>query len=225
MEVKKNRKADLERLKPGFIKLGVIIGLSITLIAFEWNTGIPDWTDIWTRSGEKFDDVYEPLAPKVEEKIVPPQIAMSEFIKIMDDKSVFIPPPIDFDWIDPDDNVPEWVPSGDLPLAPEDKIEIVVEEMPRFGDEGIDAFHRWVQARVRYPEEAAANNVMGTVYVGFVIEKDGSVSNIEIFKSPHNSLSEEVIGVIKRSPKWTPGFQLGNPARVRFAINVSFVLK
>ncbi|WP_418683270.1 TonB family protein, partial [Alistipes putredinis] len=79
---------------------------------------------------------------------------------------------------------------------------LVVDTPPQFNGGDIGEFRRWVQMNVKYPAEALGKNIYGKVLVTFVIEKDGSVGNAEIFKSPDKSLADEVLRVIGKSPKW-----------------------
>lgn len=102
---------------------------------------------------------------------------------------------------------------------------LVVDTPPQFNGGDIGEFRRWVQMNVKYPEEALGKNIYGKVLVTFVIEKDGSVGNAEIFKSPDKSLADEVLRVIGKSPKWTPGKQRGEAVRVKFGMPVDFAVQ
>ena len=102
---------------------------------------------------------------------------------------------------------------------------LVVDTPPQFNGGDIGEFRRWVQMNVKYPAEALGKNIYGIVLVTFVIEKDGSVGNAEIFKSPDKSLADEVLRVIGKSPKWTPGKQRGEAVRVKFGMPVDFAVQ
>ena len=102
---------------------------------------------------------------------------------------------------------------------------LVVDTPPQFNGGDIGEFRRWVQMNVKYPAEALGINIYGKVLVTFVIEKDGSVGNAEIFKSPDKSLADEVLRVIGKSPKWTPGKQRGEAVRVKFGMPVDFAVQ
>lgn len=102
---------------------------------------------------------------------------------------------------------------------------LVVDTPPQFNGSDIGEFRRWVQMNVKYPAEALGKNIYGKVLVTFVIEKDGSVGNAEIFKSPDKSLADEVLRVIGKSPKWTPGKQRGEAVRVKFGMPVDFAVQ
>jgi len=98
----------------------------------------------------------------------------------------------------------------------------IVEVMPSFRGGDLTKFHDWVQKRTNYPQEAIDNKIKGTVILTFIVEKDGSVSNVSIVKGVHPLLDTEAVKAISESPKWSPGLQRGQPVRVRFLIPLIF---
>jgi protein TonB len=98
----------------------------------------------------------------------------------------------------------------------------LVEVMPAFKGGDLNKFHDWVWKRTNYPPAAIENKIKGTVFITFIIEKDGSVSNVTVIKGVHPLLDEEAVKVISDSPKWSPGLQRGQPVRVRFQIPITF---
>jgi periplasmic protein TonB len=99
---------------------------------------------------------------------------------------------------------------------------MMVELMPTFKGGGIEKFRDWVQKRTIYPVMAQDNGIQGKVYLTFVVERDGTVTNVKIVKGVDKLLDDESIKAIESSPKWTPGLQRGRPVRVRFTINLVF---
>jgi periplasmic protein TonB len=99
----------------------------------------------------------------------------------------------------------------------------IVEVMPTFKGGDLNKFRDWVGKRINYPEEAITNKIKGTVFLTFIVEKDGTVSNVTITKGVNPLLDEEAVKAISESPKWSPGLQRGQPVRVRFLIPLSFV--
>jgi len=87
------------------------------------------------------------------------------------------------------------------------------------GDRALSAFLR---ENIRYPEEARRNNIQGTVYLSFIIERDGSVSNVRVDCSISNCLDAEAIRVVRAMPAWTPAMVEGEPVRMSFRIPVRF---
>ncbi|WP_276090535.1 energy transducer TonB [Pedobacter sp. JY14-1] len=96
-----------------------------------------------------------------------------------------------------------------------------IQAFPEF-EGGQKGWARYLQRNLRYPSEAQEINLQGKVFVSFVVERDGSVSNVQIERGIHKSLDEEAIRVILRSPKWKPGVQNGRNVRVRFHMPISF---
>ncbi len=101
-----------------------------------------------------------------------------------------------------------------------DKVFMVVQTKPKFpGD-----VNKYLADNTQYPADAEKNNIQGTVFVSFVIEKDGSVSTVKILRSVAPSLDKEAIRVVSSMPKWTPGMQNGHTVRVAYNLPLRFVL-
>ena len=107
----------------------------------------------------------------------------------------------------------------------EDPPFTTVEQMPTFQGGDLITFNRWVMSQIRYPEIAQQNGIQGLVLVKFIVETDGSLSNIKVIQSPDTSLTAEAVRVISNSPKWEPGRQRNLPVRVSFTMPVNFRLQ
>jgi periplasmic protein TonB len=105
-----------------------------------------------------------------------------------------------------------------------DNAFFIVEVMPTFKGGDINKFREWVMKRTNYPQAAVENKIQGKVYISFVVETDGTVSNVTIVKGVHPLIDAEAIRTIQSSPKWTPGLQRGQAVRVRYIIPLSFSL-
>lgn len=104
------------------------------------------------------------------------------------------------------------------------KVFDVVEKMPSYPG-GNGALQKWLAQNITYPAAAAENGVEGRVIVAFVVEPDGSVSDVRIARGVDPSLDREALSVVKRMPKWIPGMQNGSPVRVKFNVPVTFKLQ
>jgi len=101
----------------------------------------------------------------------------------------------------------------------------LVDVKPLFNGEDPDVeFRRWANSIMVYPREAAEQGITGRVFTEFIVECDGSVSNVTLLRGVHPLLDNEVLRVLNTSPKWTPGKQDGQPARVRYQFPFSFML-
>ena len=113
---------------------------------------------------------------------------------------------------------------GDLKNLGEEEAFAVVEDMPTFQGGDIHKFRDWVQKNVKYPDIASKNGIQGKVFILFVVNKDGSVSDINIMRGVDPSLDNEVIRVVKSSPEWVAGRHKGEAVRVKMSISVNFQL-
>ena len=104
-----------------------------------------------------------------------------------------------------------------------DMVFDVVEVMPQFPG-GQIAMLQYIMKNIKYPEQAMKEGIQGRVAVSFIVEKDGSISNVRPVHSVHSLLNKEAVRVVESMPKWTPGKQNGKPVRVRFNVPVMFKL-
>jgi TonB family protein len=102
--------------------------------------------------------------------------------------------------------------------------ECVYERAPEFPG-GLNGWRRFLEAKLRYPDDAIRNNIQGVVKVKFVVEKDGALSNLEIMSSPNESLSREVLRLMKSGPKWVPAMQYNKPVKYYHIQAVTFRLQ
>ena len=100
----------------------------------------------------------------------------------------------------------------------------VVEHMPEFTGGGMSALMEYLSKNIKYPEAAMKKGTQGRVTVQFVVEKDGSITNVKILRGIDPELDKEAIRVISAMPKWKPGTQRGEAVRVRFTVPVMFRL-
>ena len=104
----------------------------------------------------------------------------------------------------------------------DDRVYEIVETMPSFRQGDIRA---WISRNLEYPVVAEENGIQGRVVVGFIVERDGSISNVKILKGVDPSLDKEAMRVIKAMPKWNPGYLNGQPVRVKYSMPVQFKLQ
>ena len=98
------------------------------------------------------------------------------------------------------------------------------DKWPTFQGKGTDAFSQWVTSRLKYPKDAKAAHIDGTVKVKFVVGSNGGVQEVEVLQGVSPSLDAEAVRVVKSSPKWKPGIKDGKPIRVSYTLPVIFVL-
>ena len=105
-----------------------------------------------------------------------------------------------------------------------DQVFDVVEQMPEYPG-GMQALFEFLKENIKYPEDAQKQKVEGRVLAKFVVETDGSISNIEVVKHAFPSLDAEAVRVIQAMPKWSPGKQKGQAVRVKYVVPINFNLK
>lgn len=118
----------------------------------------------------------------------------------------------------------ETIVQQEPPKQEENKVFEVVEQMPAFPG-GDAALLKYLSENIHYPTVAAENGVQGRVVIGFVVEKDGSITDVNVMKSRDPSLDREAMRVVKSMPKWIPGKQNGSNVRVKYQVPVTFRLQ
>lgn len=224
METRKTKRANLERKRGIFFQVGLIISLALAFLAFEWKS-YDNRISVSSHKVEKdFIDILPPVTdhkkPEPKKPVVKTVIKLKEVSNDLEpdeeitiDQTVYQDTPIE-----------EYIPMPDEDPAPEQEIFTIVEKMPEFPG-GITALYRFLGDNIKYPKQAKEIGISGKVYVSFVVETDGSISNIKIERSPHESLSDEVLRVMALMPAWNPGRQREVPVRVAYNIPIDFSLK
>jgi periplasmic protein TonB len=228
MELKKSDKANLEKKKGLFLQIGLVTVLALLLIAFEWTT-----REVSTGSLGELSDVImeEEIIPitrpeEIQPPPPPPPPQITEVLNIVED-DVEIDDELFID--DVEARADTRIEFAQIMMEEEEEEEaeifFIVEDMPDFQGGGQDAFRRYIAENLRYPTIAAESGIQGRVFVQFVVNKDGVVSDATVVRGVDPVLDREAIRVIMSSPKWTPGRQRGQPVRVAFTFPINFVLQ
>lgn len=230
MEVKKSPKADLEGKKTIFLEIGFVIALGILLSAFNWKTNTKVEEGFVITQEEQVEEEIIPITQQMMKPPPPPPPApkLTDLIEIVEDE-LSIDEELEIDDAEADvENKSNynfdydgdsW---GEEESDGEADIFQVVEDMPQFPGGSVQ---KWIMKNVKYPMIAQENNIQGKVFVQFVIEKDGSVSDVKVARSVDPSLDKEAIRVVKAMPKWKPGKQRGKPVRVSYTVPINFQLQ
>ena len=225
-DLKKTEKADLEKKKMFFLQVGLIVALAITLVAFEWKSYERVKVDLMTRVA---DDTPEEMVEITQQDKTPPPPAppqQTTIIQIVDD-DIEIEDEIEIDVeADQQTQVQEYVPPvdmGNTEEAEEVQIFTVVESMPSFPG-GEEARITYLNENIKYPQMARESGIQGRVFVTFVVERDGRVTDVKVLRGIGGGCDEEAVRVIQNMPKWEPGKQRGKPVRVQFNMPILFKL-
>ena len=228
MEVKKAPKANIETQKTTFLLMGLVVALAVLFVGFEWSSSI-----------SKLDETVIVQDVLAEEEIEitqrdptppppppPPEPEVPEIIDVVEER---VENQIDLSSLE-DDQSRAQVATYTPPPPPKqeeeeatDEIFVVVEDQPEFPG-GMSALMKFLSDNIKYPVIAQENGIQGRVITNFVVERDGSITDVNVVRGQDPSLDKEAVRVIKTMPRWKPGQQRGKPVRVRFTLPVQFRL-
>ena len=228
MEVKKSPKADLEKGKTLGVLMGMIVGLAVLFVGFEWSDrevtivqsgGVADIIAEEEVEITRPEDTPPPPPP-------PPAPAIAEELNVVEDDVKLD----DVDIISSEDDassaqVEAYTPPAVVEEEEESSQQIftVVETMPEFPG-GQMALLQYLSKSIKYPVIAQENGIQGRVSCSFVVNKDGSIVDAEVIRGVDPSLDKEALRVINSMPKWSPGKQRGKPVRVAYTLPINFQL-
>ena len=233
MEIKKSSKADLDGKRVQGFLLGVILVLTLLFVCLEYD---------WTSDGDEYDlDALENIVkeidlealkeeeriPLIKEQVIERPQSADEFNVVEDEPEVElkdeIAPPendVELKTVDEVEN-PEQPTAVDMENNPLNFR--VVEELPEFPG-GATGFMKWLTKNLRYPVTAQQRKVQGKVVAQFIVNIDGSISNIEVVTPVDPSLDREALRVLGMMPRWTAGKQNAKPCRTQVCIPIVFKL-
>lgn len=221
MELKKNPKVDLQNRKGIYLEIGFILSLVLCIVAF--SVGQSKKTiEIIETSGPELDveliEVTKTEEPKPQAPVKQAVQLITEVINVVKNDAKI---ETTFEFIDfsEDEIIVEEI-EVEPEVIEEEPAFIKVEVMPSFLGGDLNTFRKWVQGEFKIPAIAAENGIQGRVVVKFVVEKDGSIGGIEFLQSPDKVYEDEVVRVLNKSPKWTPGRQRDQLVRVYYILPI-----
>jgi len=227
MELKKTPKADLENKRNIFVQLGLVLSLGIVLTAFNINDTVRSASGLGELAEEEIEDEVIPITrqEQIKPPPPPPPPKVVEVLTIVED-DVEIEEEFEFESTEADDEtIIDAVPViDDEEEEKDEQVFVVVEDMPEFPG-GELALRKWIANHIDYPVIAAENGIQGKVYVTFVVDKDGSISNARIARGVDPSIDQEALRVVNNLPNWKPGMQRGKPVRVSYTVPINFQLQ
>ncbi len=224
MEAKKTPKADLEGKKRTFLQIGIAIALGAALVAFEWKHYERPEVSLGTLEIDFIEEEDIPITRQEQPPPPPPPEPSQELIIVDDDVELEEEFTIDMD-ADVFTEVQEFTPIQfeEEEEVDEDVIFTVVEDQPQFPG-GEEARQKFLEDNLRYPQMAREAGIQGTVFVTFVVETDGSVTDVQILRGIGGGCDQEAVRVVQMMPRWEPGRQRGQPVRVQFNMPIRFRL-
>ncbi|MBR3884303.1 MAG: energy transducer TonB [Bacteroidaceae bacterium] len=229
LEVKKSPEANLETRKSTWLLIGYIMVLAVMFVAFEWTaTERKETGEILTGKILLEEEIMIPITLP-EKKVVPPPPQakqITEILEIVEDDAEIV-----------EDELVALEETGEVveisentnivveEMPEEEEIFNVVEDQPEFPG-GMQALMKYLQDNINYPRISRENGSQGRSYVNFVVNTDGSITEVKTLKSAGDVyLDKEAVRVVESMPKWKPGKQAGKAVRVRFTLPVMFRLQ
>jgi protein TonB len=226
MEEKKSPKANLENKKLMFMQIGMIISLLIAWLAFEHKSYDKREIDpSLLRQTEVVEEEMVEITKQEEQKPQPVEVPkQTTQLEIVQDDVEVEDIEINAE-VDQQEVIEEYVPvEVEEEEVQEQEIFQIVEEMPSYPG-GEQKLMEYVAKNIKYPQIARETGIQGRVFVGFVVEPDGSVSNVKVLRGIGGGCDEEAMRVVKSMPKWKPGKQRGKAVRVSYMLPVNFKLQ
>jgi protein TonB len=223
MEPKKSEKADLTKKSWLFFNIGLVITLLIVVSAFEYsgrdNTDAKDLA----QNNNMIEEIME-VPPTEQPPPPPPKIQQPQIIEVPDEEEIDEEIKVEFDVeVTEDTKVEEIVIAPVEEKEDVDQIFLVVEETAT-PKGGMSAFYKYVGDKMKYPAQARRMGIEGKVFVEFVINRDGSITDVKAIKGIGAGCDEEAVRVVQSAPPWNPGKQRGKPVRQRYVVPITFKL-
>lgn len=221
MMSKKTVGADLTRKSFLFFNIGLVTSLALTIFAFTYktadNTGEKDFA-----SGQVVnDEIIE--VPVTQQLPPPPKVEQPQIVEVPNDTHIEKEIIVDMDVETTLTETNQATAPVEVEMEEEDPntLFIIVEESAAPVG-GVSAFNEFIARNVAYPAQARRMDVQGKVFVEFIVERDGTLTNIKVIKGIGAGCDEEAVRVVGIAPKWIPGKQRGKPVRQKMILPIAF---
>jgi protein TonB len=214
--------------------LALGVSLALVLAAFEWKVveELPIITGEIVDNSKKMEEAFPPVKLPLPKPPPPPKNTSLTKIDLVDElppqevievKAIPTPPST----ANTDNYTDDPVVVDDIEVLPEEKTDkpFVVVEVSAKPQGGMDEFYRFLSKKIKFPRQAKKLGISGKVYVSFIIERDGSLTDLKVVKGIGAGCDEEVLRVLKLVPNWEPARQRGNVVRQRMVVPVDFNLR
>jgi len=221
---KKSSKGNLEKRKNTFLIVGFIIILGLVYLGFEFfatdkkpiDLGMLDDIEIVVT------DIDAPVTDPPPPPPPPVQQQKDYLLQVVKNEIEVNTEGLEFPGYDEGDKIPEYEPVHIIDIEPDTPpVDYFPEVMPEPVG-GFDNMYAFLTANLQYPENARVHGISGQVVIDFVVEKDGSISNVGVKLGVFPPLDQEAVRVVKMMPKWKPGKQNGKNVRCYFQIPIRF---
>ncbi|MFY0651113.1 MAG: energy transducer TonB [Cyclobacteriaceae bacterium] len=221
MELRKKPKLDLERKRGMFFNIGLALSLAVVLTAFEWRSHESELV-VFEPIDEEFEFVIE-IPPTVIPPPPPPPVQQVTIVEVPDIEEIEEIPDIEIDVEFDESNIIEVIEAEEPPIEEAEEYVDFASEMPS-PMAGMREYYKFISKSIKYPDHARRMGLEGKVFVQFIINKEGEVTEIQTIKGIGGGCDEEAERVIALSPKWKPGKQGSKRVNVRMIMPIIFKL-
>ena len=220
---KKSSKGNLDKRRITFLLIGFVIVFGLVYAGFEFFASKPKDLGTLPEIGV-IVEITENIQATDPVKPPPPSASQQNIVLdiVDDDKLVLDSIPFIKEY-DPNEAIEPYIPVAMVPEPIDDPpVETwKVDEMP-VPDGGLEGLYKFLRSNLQYPKVPLEAGIQGAVYIEFVIERDGSISNVKVLSGVFPDLDNEAMRVVKMMPKWKPGKQQGKPVRCMYNIPIRF---
>jgi protein TonB len=223
MEVKKNPNVDLEKSRGTYLLIGLASTLLIIYLVFNYTTH--EAGEIIELQGDavQIEEEIVPITRQQQATPPPPPPAAAEVLNIVED-DVELEEELEIEDTESDEDEEIEIIEVEEEEETDEVFQFaVIEDKPEFPG-GEKALLQYLVSNTKYPEISIESDIQGTVYVQFVIDKSGKVTDVQIARGVDKYLDKEAIRVVKSMPPWKPGKQRGKAVKVQYFLPVKFVL-
>ena len=224
---KKTPRADLANKRVLIFNISLVISLLLVVMAFEWRQPVAVEKELRNSSANNQEQVQDVPVTEIPPPPPPKKLESPQIVEVPNEEKIEEEIDVSFDTemtestelteytINPDAKVVEVIPEET------NEIFLVVEEkaVPK---DGLAAFYRSIGEKIVYPPQALRMGIEGKVFVQFVVNKDGSFSDLTVVKGIGFGCDEEAVRVLSEAPPWQPARQRGRPVRQRMVLPILF---
>lgn len=222
MNLKKSPEYNLEKKRISLIIIGLLFSTAFVLVAFEWKAYEKEIEGLGQLNADMMEEEIIPMSQQ-QPPPPPPPPAPTTVIEIVEDEKEIEEELIIEDMDVDEDTEIEFI-EEEVEEVAEEQIFTIVEQMPSFP--GGDAeLMKYLGKNTKYPAIAKDAGIQGTVYVTFVVDKNGKVQDAKVLRSIGGGCDEEAIRVVEKMPDWSPGKQRGKTVPVQYNLPIRFTLR
>lgn len=223
---KKYHAVDINKYKSLIGYIGLSMSMALVLLAFEF----PDFEEkVLVNLGTLDTEMEEQIEiPPTEQKPPPPpKVVQPQIIEVPDEEEIEEEIEEVFEEFEEEtviEEVEEVVEEEVVEEEPVDKVFTIVEESAAPVG-GMTTFYKHIKKNLKYPRQAKRMGIEGKVFLSFIVDRDGSITDIQVIRGIGGGCDEEAVRILKGSPKWKPGKQRGRPVRQKMTFPINFKLK